>query len=281
MSDVQEGKISRPGGVEIAYYSYGDGTPLLLIMGWTLPAASWGPLPMLLADMGYRAITVDNRDVGKSSDCEGIEYSVADMADDAVAVLDELGIEKSYILGISMGGMIAQHLVLNHPEKVTKLMLMATSPGGAGHGIPPAPELVAEMMSVSPEDDRASVMTRMIGKFTGPGFAERNPEVVQMVVDRGLEMGSNPAGAIRQWQAIATCDTWESLPSIAIPTMVVHGEDDPLVPFVNGQNIASRIPKSELISLPGVGHFVPLEEAQGTIGAITRFFPIEAKAKAG
>lgn len=281
MSDsFVEGRITRPGGVEIAYYCYGEGTPLLLIMGWTLPASSWGPLPMMLAELGYRAITVDNRDTGKSSECEGIEYSIADMAGDSVAVLDELGLESSSVLGISMGGMIAQQIAIDKPERVTKLMLMATGPGAGGHGVPPAPELVAEMFAVTPEDDRASVMIRMIGKFTGPGFAERNPEVVQMVVDRGLETGSNPAGAIRQWQAISACDTWEFLPSIAIPTMIVHGADDPLVPFANGQNLASRIPGAELVSFPGVGHFVPLEEAQGTLSAIARFFPVQASVEA-
>lgn len=276
VDSVPERRVKRPGGIEIAYWVHGEGQPLTLIMGLGTPAASWGPLPALLSQQGYKVIVVENRDCGRSSPCEGLTYTIRDMADDVVAVLDATGVDKSYVLGISMGGMIAQELVLNNPERVSRLMLMATTPGGAA-GVSASPAFLAELFTAPPsEDERADWIIRTLGMITGPGFVDEHPETIELSGSIRLEQGSDPAEFARQWQAIMTFATWDRLPGINVPTMVVHGDADPLVPYPNGVNIAERIPEAELVTLPGVGHLVPLEAPAETFQAIARFFPIEA-----
>jgi len=267
-----ERRISRPGGIEVAYWTSGKGSPLLLIAGLGAPAAAWGPFPLLLEQQGYQVIVAENRDAGRSSLCEGIDYTIADMADDAVAILDDVGVEKAYVLGISMGGMIAQELALGHPSRVNRLMLISTSPGSS-EGIPPSPEVVLELLSeMTLEEESESWMNRVAG-LTGPSFIQADPELVQLMASAEVEP-IHPAAYERQLQAILGFDSWDRLLSLQIPTMVVHGEADPLVPFANGLKLAGRIPRAELIALPGVGHLAPLEAPIEVLSAIFDFFPV-------
>lgn len=272
---VPERRVSRPDGVEIAYWVIGEGTPLLLITGLGTPAASWGPFPQVLADQGYKVIIVDNRDCGNSSSCEGIGYTIADMANDAVAALNDLGIDKTYLLGISMGGMIAQEVILNHPERITRLMLLATTPGAPAH-VSADGAFLTEVFTPSPNEDTKAWTNRTLGMLMGPGFADGNPEIMSRMADIRVARGSDPAQFSRQWQAIMGFGAWDRLTEVEAPTLVVHGIDDPLVPYPNGEKIASRIPGAELVSLPGVGHFVPLEAPAETLQAIVGFLPVKA-----
>lgn len=275
-----ERRVDRQDGIEIAYWVHGEGTPLVLITGVGTPAVSWGPLPRLLADQGYQVIVVDNRDCGSSSPCEGIEYTIADMAGDVVAVLDDLGIAGAYILGISMGGMIAQELVLNHPERVRRLMLVATTPGRPEH-VSADPAFLIEVFAMPPGEDQRAWTVRTLGRLMGPGFAERHRELLEAAAELRIEHGSDPAEFSRQWQAIMGFGSWDRLPEIKAPTLVIHGTADPLIPFVNGEKLAAGIPGAELIVLPGIGHFVPAEAPADTIAAILRHFPVGAPARSG
>lgn len=260
-------------GVEIAYWTLGAGDPILLITGLGTPAASWYVLPTLLAEAGYKVIVVDNRDCGQSSDCDGTDYSIAEMAEDSAAVLDALKVESTYLFGISMGGMIAQELALNHPKKVKRLILVATNPGRPVT-VPPSAELLTTMFARRPEASPEEAMAEFLGKLMGPGFAENNREVLLRLAKIRISQGSDAGAFSRQWGAILGHSTWDRLPEIAVPTLVIHGRDDPLVPFPNGEMIASRIPGAELMALDGVGHFVPLEAPAETLSAITSFFPL-------
>jgi 3-oxoadipate enol-lactonase len=260
-------------GVEIAYWTLGEGEPILLITGLATPAASWYVLPTLLAEAGYQVIVVDNRDCGQSSGCEGKDYSIAEMAEDAVAVLDALEVDSTYLFGISMGGMIAQELVLNHPRRVQRLILVATNPGRP-ESIPPSAELLTAMFGPRPPVSPEEAMAQLLGKLMGRGFAENNRELLLRLAKIRITQGSDAAAFSRQWGAILGHSTWDRLPEIGVPTLVIHGREDPLVPFRNGEMIASRIPGAELVALDGVGHFVPLEASAETIGAITSFFPL-------
>lgn len=279
VDSVPERRITRPGGVEIAYWVHGEGTPLVLITGLGTPAVSWGPFPGILAGLGYQAIVVDNRDCGNSSPCDGIDYKVEDMADDAVAVLDDLGIDRAYVLGISMGGMIAQAIGLNHPDRVIKLMLLATTPGQPAH-VPADPAFIADVFVMPPDEDQKAWTIRTLGKIMGPGFAERNRELMETAAEIRIKHGSDPQEFTRQWNAIMQFGVYDRLTEMKPPTLVLHGDADPLVPYPNGQKIAARIPGAELVTLPGVGHFVPAEAPAETVAAITRFFPVEVPAQA-
>lgn len=279
VDSVPERRIKRPGNVEIAYWVHGEGTPLLLLTGLGTPALSWGPFPALLSQQGYQAIVVDNRDCGNSTPCEGIEYSIKDMADDAVAVLDDLEIDEAYVLGISMGGMIAQEVALNHSSRVRRLMLLATTPGGPEH-VQADPTFLVDIFAMPQGEDQKEWTTRTLGQLMGPGFAERNREIMEQAAEMRIQHGSDPAEFSRQWQAIMSFGSWDRLPQINVPTLVVHGKADPLVPFPNGEKLASRIPGAELVAIDGVGHFVPLEAAAETFTAVARFFPVETPARA-
>jgi 3-oxoadipate enol-lactonase len=275
IDSLPEQKITRD-GIDIAYWVVGEGTPILLITGLGTPAASWYVLPSLLADQGYKVIVVDNRDCGKSSPCEGVDYGIADMAEDAMAVLDEVGIDQTYLFGISMGGMIAQELALNHPERVKKLILVATSPGRPA-SIPPDASVLSEMFAPVPSESVEEGLARFLGKLMGPGFAEQNWDLLLRTARARVRHGSNSESFSRQWQAILGFSAWDRLPKLDVPTLIIHGRADPLVPFGNGELLASRITGAELVALDGVGHFVPLEAPGETFGAIARFCPVEEK----
>lgn len=273
IAELPENKVERE-GIEIAYWVLGEGTPIVLITGLATPAASWHVLPGLLSTSGYKVLVIENRDCGKSSPCEGIDYTIEDMADDVVAVMDEVEIDSAFVFGISMGGMIAQELALNHPSRVRRLMLVATTPGGT-QGVSASPAVLTEIVSPVISSDPIESMARMLGKLMGPGFLEQNRELVQRIAKIRVEQGSDAARFSRQWQAIIRFGTWDRLPELKMPTLVIHGASDPLVPFENGKKLASRISTATLIPLGGVGHFVPLEAPMETIKAINDFFPMD------
>jgi pimeloyl-ACP methyl ester carboxylesterase len=276
VADVPERRVDCD-GIEIAYWIHGEGSPLLLITGLATPAASWGPFPSLLGQMGYSGVVVENRDVGKSSPCDGIDYTMVDMANDTAAVLDDAGIDETYVLGISMGGMIAQELALNHPERVKKLILMATWPGRPV-GVSASPEFLASLVMQQPGEDRLSMIQKIALSLVGPKVREEHPERLEFWSSVRTEQGPTAEGFSRQWQAIAGFGTWDRLPDLNIPTMVIHGTADPLVPYENGKLLASRIPGAEFVTLEGVGHLVPLEAPEDVLNAIARFFPVKAEA---
>jgi 3-oxoadipate enol-lactonase len=270
LSEIESAHVEHD-GIKIAYWDVGEGIPILLIIGLGTPAESWNVLPSILAAQGYRAVVVDNRDCGRSSPCEGIDYDIVDMAEDAIAVLDHLEITSAHVVGISMGGMIAQELVVNHPERVDKLVLMATMPGRPA-AVSANAEVLGSLFSRQ-TGDQVTDLAFTLGRLMGPGFAERNQELVRTLAETRLEVGSDAAAFSRQWQAILRFGAWDRLHEVKAPTLVIHGKEDPLVPFPNGELIASRIPGAELLALDGVGHFVPLEAPQETFQAVLRFLP--------
>lgn len=260
------------GSVHLAYWTFGRGKPVLLITGLATPAASWLTLPHFLAGAGFRAVVMDNRDCGLSSRCDGLDYAISDMASDAAAVLDALGIESAYLYGISMGGYIAQRFALDHPRRVDRLMLVATGPGVRGETA--SAETLTRLFEPVQAKDPLDAMKTFLGRLLGPLSADAQDNGLAMVAEARLRWGSEPDAFARQWGAITTFDSLDSIESITAPTLVMHGESDPLVPVRNGELLAERIPGAELIKLPGVGHFVPMEAPLPTVEAINRFFPL-------
>ena len=260
------------GNVEIAYWVHGleTGVPLVLITGLATPASSWGPLPAVLSSSGYRVIVIDNRDAGESSRCPGTEYTAADMASDVISVLDDVGIEKSNVLGISLGGMIAQEVALNYPDRVEKLVLVATDPG--------IPERVIDRdfwnefqsLAALPVTER---MKELVKLMTGPGFSERNPSLAeQMVATRSSKF--EPDAFFRQFNASTSFGASDRLPKLKLPVMVIHGKLDRMIPFPNGMRIAELIPGCELVEIETSGHLVPAEAPKEFLEALSRFLPV-------
>lgn len=262
MSDV------RIGDVDIHYDVVGQGTPVLLIMGLGTRGDSWGPLAEALASAGYMAIHFDNRDVGWSSLLPGRTYELRDMAADAVGLLDHLGVAQAHVVGISMGGMIAQEILVHHPRRARRAVLMATMPGGR-NAVPAPPHVLAPIFM--PTDDRVAALRSVYVAMTAPGFAAENPQIIDALMESALRKPTPPEAVGRQLAAIMRWSSWDGLPQVQAPTLVLHGEADALIPVANARLIADRIPGAHLRTLPGVGHLLPTEAPAETWTAVREF----------
>lgn len=244
-------------GVSIAYSVEGSGDEtVLLIMGLGARAADWGPrFPARLAQR-FRVVRFDNRGAG-ASEVPRDTWTLDDMARDAVAVLDAVGAERAHVVGLSMGGMIAQLLALDHSARVDRLVLMATHFGGRSV-VPPRPEAFSIFMpepGTSPEE-LVRGATRVI---TGPGWADAHAGAVEELVALAREQPTPKRVFGAQLQAILGSDRSERVRSIRAPTLVIHGDADPLIVYENGVRLAERIPGARLETLAGVGHLLHYE----------------------
>jgi 3-oxoadipate enol-lactonase len=235
-----------------------QGTVLLLTglgskrLGW------YNQLPVF--GQTYRTIALDHRDTGDSDPSPG-PYTTADQADDAAAVLRALDVARASVVGISMGGFIALELALRHPALVEKLVLTGTSAGGPTH-VPPGPEMQAMLVQ-----DRTGIEVGELGKRTytrimAPGFAAQHPEVMERVAENARYRPQTPEIYLRQLQACMGHNASDRLSQIHVPTLVVHGEVDPLVPVENGKYLAEHIPGAKLILYPDTGHIAIIERAE-------------------
>ncbi|MFN4230732.1 alpha/beta fold hydrolase [Parvibaculum sp.] len=274
---------AQANGIEIEYESFGSGEDetILLIMGLGAQLTQW---PRELCDelvtRGYRVIRFDNRDVGLStrmarrtadwpdalfSLMQGksalVPYTLSDMAADAVGLLDALGIKRAHIAGASMGGMIAQHVAFDFPERVLSLTSIMSSSGNPL--LPPAkPRVYSLFLSPAPPaHDRSAIVARGVKTYEilgSPGFPT-DRETLEQWVTRDAARAYYPAGVVRQMAAVmADGDRRARLRRIAVPAVVLHGEDDPLVPVAAGLDTAANIPGAEMRVVQGMGHDMPL-----------------------
>lgn len=234
------------GETRIAYDVQGDGAPVLLIQGLGYGRWGWQPVTERLA-RNYRVIAFDNRGYG-SSDKPAGPYTTAQMAADAVAVLDAAGAARAHVVGASLGGAVAQELALRHPDRVEKLVLVATMSGVTN--MHPLPEKTLRMMVEAPALDPAVALRRFVENALDP---EPEPALVERIVALRMLNPPDPAGWAAQAAIWSTFDAWDDLPSIAAPTLVVHGEGDAVVDARNAPLIAGRIPGAQLRLVSG-GH---------------------------
>jgi pimeloyl-ACP methyl ester carboxylesterase len=250
---------ARNGAVEIEYQAYGDpaGEAVLLINGLGSQMTRWPELFCdLLVKRGLFPIRFDNRDTGLSSWCEGQSYTVDDMAADGAAVLDAAGKPKAHIVGVSMGGMIAQVFAANYPARTLSMTSIMSNTGN-----PDLPPPNVELLNTRPLDPGdpgfiADTVARaeLIGSPGYPWPPGALAERARAEADRAW----NPAGVGRQMAAIrAGGDRRPKLATITAPAIVLHGADDPLVPVAGGRDTADSIPGAELRIVPGMGHDLP------------------------
>lgn len=273
----------RANGIDIEYERFGEGRgePLLLVMGLGAQLTLW---PVELCDAlvarGFDVIRYDNRDVGLSTKLDDapvpdlggvlaavmsgadaqVPYTLGDMAADAAGLLDALGIDRAHIVGASMGGMIAQLVAANHPERTRSLTSIMSTTGNPT--LPPAtPEAIGQLMSRPQGTDIDSLVdfgvktARVIGSPAYPA----DEAALRARVRRDVERSVYPAGFGRQMAAIyADGDRRARLGAIAVPTLVIHGTADPLVPVDGGRDTAASIPGAEIVEIDGMGHDLPL-----------------------
>ncbi len=257
-----------------------DRPVVLLIMGLGMQLVAWPPaFVQALVDAGYRVIRHDNRDVGLSHRFEALgkprlvwqglryklglrpqaPYSVADMAADSLGVLDALGIEKAHVLGVSMGGMIAQRIALAAPERVLSLTSVMSTSGAKG--LAQARPAVMRVLLSRPKGQDPQLLlkhyVRLFKAIGSPGFPTPEHEMRERIL-LGVERGYYPVGTLRQMLAIMADMTRPAqLRRITAPTLVLHGKADPLLPFVHGEDTAKRISGARLVGIEGMGHDLP------------------------
>lgn len=266
--------IAQNGQVEIHYDVWGQSGPVILfVSGLGMRGEQWTPLSRALVGKGFRTVQFDNRDIGRSSQMTGVDYSVTDMATDTLAVLDHAGVDKAHVVGISMGGMITQEMLLRQPERFSRAVLMATWAGGQTATMPESRIVEMLIPRVDSKDPVAveAHLRKLYAGITAPGFAEKNGYMIDMIVAYALEQRIESEAMARQLRAVGRFSSWDRLPDVNVPTLVIHGDADPLIPYANGEALAQRIPGARLRSLPNVGHLVPLEAPFEAFGSILDF----------
>ena len=265
---------ARHGDIEIAYEVEGPdgGEPLLLIMGLGLQMLFWPEtFRGLLVDRGFRVARFDNRDVGASTHLTWLGmpsplvfvtrrwngYRLADMAEDAVAVLDDLGWDSAHVVGVSLGGMIAQTVACRHPDRVRSLTSLSSTP--ATHIGRPHPRVLALLgtLPARSRDGSARLLTHVFRVIGSPGY-HRDDRWLGEVARQSFDRGHDPDGVRRQLAAIlAAPDRRPLLHRLRMPVLVVHGGADPLIRPSGGRATAAVIPGAKLVVYPGMGHDLP------------------------
>ncbi|MET9710953.1 alpha/beta fold hydrolase [Nocardiopsis alba] len=247
-------------GTRLWYDVHGAGEPLLLIHGQSLDHEMWEGVYTDLAEH-HRVVRMDLRGTGGSDAPVDGPYSMELLAGDALAVLDDLGIDRAHVYGFSMGGKVAQTLAASAPERVGALVLGSTAPGGDNEVERPHHASVA-LRKANTEEGRDLIAHL----FYTPEWADAHPETVARILPR------NPLRAQRRhYEASLKHDGWDRLPLIQAPTLVVHGEDDELTPVANAELLAERIPDARTLILPGARHGYPHEAAPKATEAVVDF----------
>ena len=251
-------------GIRIYWEEQGAGPPILLIMGLGYPSCMWYRTRPVLAN-SYRTIALDNRGVGQS-DIPPSPYSMAAMADDTAAVLDASGVSRAHVYGVSMGGMIAQEFALRYPQRVESLILGCTSAGGptAVRAEPAALEMLRAIASMPPEQGAEAAVPFIYDPCTPRRLIDEDIAVRRLSFARR-------EGYQAQLQAILSWESFSRLEHVAAPTLVIHGKNDRLVPLGNGEIIASRIPRAQLVLLENAGHIFSTDQPHAAHRAIQEF----------
>lgn len=248
---------ARINGISIYYEEHGAGAPLLLVMGFTANTTAWEPLLPALSSR-YRVIAFDNRGSGRS-DAPEAAYSMAEFAEDALGLLTHLGIERAHVYGVSMGGMIAQHIALRAPRRVLSVVLGCTTPGGQ-HATPAPEQVVASLLKSSTLPIEQAFDLTLPILYSDAFAAAHRAELYERAL-QNAPLRAGEAGVKGQLAAIQGHDTYAQLPEIAVPTLVLHGDADELVPTANGRLLAERIPGAKLTLYPGARHGYHVEFA--------------------
>jgi pimeloyl-ACP methyl ester carboxylesterase len=254
--------IARAGEIDLSYERAGSGPPLLLIMGMSGSALHWGQPFLEELRRDFDVVAYDHRGVGASTRLDGA-LTIEQLADDAHALLGALELEPAHVMGISMGGMVAQELVLRHPEAVRTLTLGCTYCGGEGSSLA-GPDVVGRLGAAMQSGDRALAL-RTGWEINVSARTVEDEDSYRRFLAAGEERAVAVPVIMAQIQAISQHDTSARLGAVSAPTLVVHGTDDLMIPVANAPLIAAKIPGARLEILDGVGHMffweLPAESA--------------------
>ena len=243
--------------IDLYYEIHGEGAPFIMIRGLGSTADHWvAQVPAF--SKKFRVVIFDNRGIGRS-DKPDIPYTIGMMAQDTVGLMDALNIRRAHVLGMSMGGMIAQEIAIRYPERVHGLVLGCTHCGGK-HLFPPDEEigrLFGEYILTGSDEGFEKTLRALFAQRT----LKERPDMAQSYREISKRFPSSPKFLIRQFEAVQGHDSWENLVKINAPTLVLTGSEDVLVPPKNSEILAARIPKARLEIIEGGAHQFPVERA--------------------
>jgi 3-oxoadipate enol-lactonase len=253
-------------GINIAHELGGAGTTMVMIHGAQGDQTMFAGLAATFRPR-FKVLTFDQRGSGLS-DKPDMPYSVAMLADDTAALMDHVGFADAHIIGVSMGGMIAQEFALRHARKVRSLVLGCTTPGGPKSIRATGLATNAYSTKEISAEDRGRALAE--AAFT-KGYLASHPELISLMVEQRRQRPIDPVGFARRLEALQTFDTYDRLPQIKCPTLVITGKDDALIPWDNSRLIAGRIPGAQLRILEPAGHCFWLEQPEQSHEAIEHF----------
>ncbi len=261
---------ARINGIDMAYRVSGKGEPVVLIGGFGMTKEGWADQLVPLEER-FQVITFDNRGAGEST--VPVEpFTIDDMADDTVGLLDYLGIDAAYFFGVSMGGLIAQMLALDYPDRVRKAVLGCTSHGGR-HAVQPKPEVMEVLASVAAVGVSAEeAARRRLPILFSDRFLREEPGKVETFVERSIRYQPTPQGATGQMRALSFFNVKRRLGEIRCPVLVMTGSEDRMMPPENAGLLVEGISGAELYIVKGAGHSFFLESPEVVIRVLIDFF---------
>jgi 3-oxoadipate enol-lactonase len=250
--------------VRIAWERRGSGVPVVLVHGLGYARWGWEPVADPLAER-FEIVLLDNRGIGESDAPPG-PYTVEQMVGDVVSVLDEAGLERAHVVGTSLGGMIAQELALASPERVDRLVLVCTTPGGPNAA--PMPQRTVELLAEAPSLEPLVALRRFVVNALAPDPPE---ELVERILSHRLATAQPLAAWAAQAAAGASFDAWDRVGDVRTPTLVLHGTEDAVVDPGNADLLAARIPGARVERFEGCGHLLFWEEPVRFVDVVGEF----------
>jgi pimeloyl-ACP methyl ester carboxylesterase len=263
-------------GARLYYEIHGAGDPLLLHPGFGCSVEIYWANTEALA-RSFRVIVFDPRGAGRSSIGDA-SATMQTYADDAAALLDQLGVPSAHVMGTSFGGMVAQHIALEHPSRVRRLVLACTTPGGPAHVLPPMENMVKFMAASEISDPIAAMKSTWPLNYSDEYAAANEADLVERAL-ANEHLRSTAEGRAAQISAVQSHDTVARLAGLRSPTLVAHGDRDGTVPFENGRTLARAIPSARFSRYPGGRHLFFTECAGRLNAEITEFLAGDAPSK--
>lgn len=254
-------QLITAGDLTVCYETFGDpdDPALLLVMGLGVQLTSWeSEFCEAFAAEGFHVIRYDNRDVGLSSSLPGARYTLSDMAADGINLLTALGIEQAHVLGVSLGGMLAQLMTIEHPERVLSLCSIMSTTGapGVNEATRTAIEIIGRAVELPRDEAVAEAVER--ARFLAGSAFPFDEDRIRRRAAAGYDRANNPDGKARQREAARTAtDRTEGLRGVKVPTVVIHGDADPVLTVSAGRATAAAVPGARLVVLEGMGHELP------------------------
>jgi pimeloyl-ACP methyl ester carboxylesterase len=259
--------MSRRARSEIYWRENGHGPPLVLLNGWSASGIAWPSEWVHELRSQFRVIRIDNRGTGWSRYAR-TPFTMADLADDVLAVLEDAEIDRATVFGLSMGGMIAQEVAIRAPERVGGLVLAGTAPPMPAYRPKTSLAATALLRPIGRRETLEDYFRSLWSQAVGEGFADRHPEIVDELVGQVVQRPTPRRLLVHQLRAVLGWGHAGRLAGISAPTVILHGTDDRFIEIGAGRRIAELIPGSRFVELDGVGHLIPHEDPWATFAAI-------------